>query len=56
MVLPVPLRRNELTKSCRRVLRTNDHDVELETTLEKLLLNLGGNRVETDIALEDGLL
>ena len=34
---------------------TNDHDVELEAALKKLLLNLGGDRVETDIALEDGL-
>lgn len=36
-------------------IRTDNHDIELETTLEKLLLNLGGDRVKTNVALEDGL-
>jgi len=29
---------------------SNDHDVELKASLEQLVLNLTGNRVETDVA------
>lgn len=30
---------------------TNANDIELETTLQQLLLDLAGNAVETDVAL-----
>ena len=37
--------------------RTDDDHVELETTLQELVLDLRGDAVETDIAVgEDGLL
>ena len=36
--------------------RTDADDVELEAALQELLLDLGGNTVETDVALgEDAL-
>lgn len=43
------------TREKNERIRTDNHDIELETTLEKLLLNLGGDRVKTNVALEDGL-
>lgn len=36
---------------CRRPRLTNTDDIELETTLEELALDLGGDAVETDVAL-----
>ena len=35
---------------------TDDNDIELETALQELMLNLLGNRVETDIRLSTNLL
>lgn len=36
-------------------IHTNTHNIELETTLQQLPLNLGGDTVETDVAVgEDG--
>lgn len=35
--------------------RTNTHHIELETTLQQLPFNLGGDAIETDMAVgEDG--
>lgn len=40
------------TMNCWKALdRTNTDDIELETALQELLLNLRGNAVETDVAL-----
>ena len=36
--------------------RTNNHDIELETTLEELVLDLAGNRVETNVGRGPNLL
>lgn len=35
--------------------RTNDDDVELETTLKELVLNLLGNSIETDVRVGTNL-
>lgn len=46
---------SEVSQSVNEGIHTNTHDIELETTLQQLPLDLGGDAVETDMAVgEDG--
>ena len=56
-----PIRKEEKERSIRGLtvvnegIHTNTHDIELETTLQQLPLDLRGDAVETDMAVgEDG--